>query len=961
MDSSQNGYYTNSIMEDIGDPFVMRWNGRYYLYPSSGSDKITCWTSTDLVNWENAGYCADNPILTNAYAPEVVYYNGYFYMYTSPNGRGHYVLRSESPTGPFELITGNVGRDIDGDVFIDDDGQWYFLTSGGTCITRYPMSSPSEFGEKQPQYAASMFNSWTEGAMVVKHDDLYYMTYTGNHVLHKGYRVGYAVGNSMDTLAKATDTLLVSTNDEVWGPGHSSSVKGPDLDSYYIAYHTLINVENGSPTRNMSIDRLVFNGATMEALGPTATRQQMPVQPDICSRFDSEEALADWTGGKIRDDALALRDGDMVLSNQTYTGNFTAEFCISNIVKRRGEAKAGAVIAYQNEQNYVTALLNAGEQALTVTVVKDGQEEESVDLPLTTSFGEPVRMDCVQSIQIEHKGDTYEFYFNDHVIGTVEIPDNGASYRVGVYAEGTAASCSYLGLTGEVNGSSADTYYKPVPGNIQARNCLEDSFEDAWEAVGTEDGVVDFYALATEAGQSYNYRVNVKKDGKYDLSAFYRSDTSADLSLSVDGDPVYTGNFPVSPEYSTAVLRGIPLPQGEHTVTICYTNGEPVVGRYSLAIHDAVKPTAQTYDISEDNATYSDGPWTIQDGKLFMPDGGYGKRLYGEDGWSDYTVEADITPTSSSNCGLLIRAVNPDSGIYADQPQDAPAITGTDYVQGYFVGLGLLGKQNYSWSTLEQVEFPVSLGTTYHMKVECRGANIKVYIDDTLYIDYTDPEPFLNGKVGMRSHSSGVQYDNFTVTSITTELKAPLRQLIEEVKAADLTGTDPVRRETLDQALRAAEQLTGAGTDTVSEEKIDAAYGALFSAYYNLKDADYTAVDAAIARAETLDPGKYEDFSAVTAAVDSVVRSISWLEQPKVDAMAKAIEDAIDALIVKGDLDKDGQVTIADVMEACKVLARKSTDIDPTADEIARGDLDDDGDVTVTDVMEICKILARRG
>ncbi len=63
----------------------------------------------------------------------------------------------------------------------------------------------------------------------------------------------------------------------------------------------------------------------------------------------------------------------------------------------------------------------------------------------------------------------------------------------------------------------------------------------------------------------------------------------------------------------------------------------------------------------------------------------------------------------------------------------------------------------------------------------------------------------------------------------------------------------------------------------------------------------------------------------------------------------------------KGDLDKDGEVTIADVMEACKVMARESAGTDPTDDEIARGDLDGDGEITIADVMEVCKILARQG
>ena len=62
-----------------------------------------------------------------------------------------------------------------------------------------------------------------------------------------------------------------------------------------------------------------------------------------------------------------------------------------------------------------------------------------------------------------------------------------------------------------------------------------------------------------------------------------------------------------------------------------------------------------------------------------------------------------------------------------------------------------------------------------------------------------------------------------------------------------------------------------------------------------------------------------------------------------------------------GDLDDDGEATIADVMEACKVLAREAAGADPTDDEIACGDLDGDGEITIADVMEICKILARKG
>lgn len=62
------------------------------------------------------------------------------------------------------------------------------------------------------------------------------------------------------------------------------------------------------------------------------------------------------------------------------------------------------------------------------------------------------------------------------------------------------------------------------------------------------------------------------------------------------------------------------------------------------------------------------------------------------------------------------------------------------------------------------------------------------------------------------------------------------------------------------------------------------------------RDADYTAVDAAIAAAEALDPLNYKDFSAVEDAINAVVRGKNITEQTEVDAMAQAIEDAINAL-----------------------------------------------------------------
>ena len=71
--------------------------------------------------------------------------------------------------------------------------------------------------------------------------------------------------------------------------------------------------------------------------------------------------------------------------------------------------------------------------------------------------------------------------------------------------------------------------------------------------------------------------------------------------------------------------------------------------------------------------------------------------------------------------------------------------------------------------------------------------------------------------------------------------------------------------------------------------------------YPRFKDnpADYSAVDAAIAKANALEKDNYKDFSAVEAAINTVVRDKNITEQGEVDAMAQAIEDAIAALQYK--------------------------------------------------------------
>ena len=141
------------------------------------------------------------------------------------------------------------------------------------------------------------------------------------------------------------------------------------------------------------------------------------------------------------------------------------------------------------------------------------------------------------------------------------------------------------------------------------------------------------------------------------------------------------------------------------------------------------------------------------------------------------------------------------------------------------------------------------------------------------------------------------------------------------------------------------------------QAKVDAMAKAIEDAIAALqyKDADYTKVDAAIAKANALNKDNYKDFSAVEAAVKAVVRDKNITKQSEVDAMAKAIEDAINALVRKssggGSSSPSYSVTIPNKTENGTVTvsprsAEKGDTVTITAKPDSGYQLDD---LTVTD------------
>ena len=134
----------------------------------------------------------------------------------------------------------------------------------------------------------------------------------------------------------------------------------------------------------------------------------------------------------------------------------------------------------------------------------------------------------------------------------------------------------------------------------------------------------------------------------------------------------------------------------------------------------------------------------------------------------------------------------------------------------------------------------------------------------------------------------------------------------------------------LDDAVAAVEK----GLKESEQSKVDAMAAAIEKALGDLvekpvvkpeKDADYTAVNAAIEKAEKIDRSKYteESLKALDDAVAAVEKGLKESKQDKVDAMAEAINKAYAALVEKPAVEEEADYTaVSAAMEKANKIDR---------------------------------------
>ncbi len=154
---AQNNYPFKAEDGQVRDPYVLVYDGKYYMYGTclSNGKGYGCVVSEDLENWSYPVQvytpAEGSDEIADFWAPECHYYKGGFYLFATYRSqasgkRGTAIFKSSSPLGPFELLSdGHITpkeRDcIDGTLYIDSDGQpWMVYVNEWT-------SSPDEVGE----------------------------------------------------------------------------------------------------------------------------------------------------------------------------------------------------------------------------------------------------------------------------------------------------------------------------------------------------------------------------------------------------------------------------------------------------------------------------------------------------------------------------------------------------------------------------------------------------------------------------------------------------------------------------------------------------------------------------------------------------------------------------------------------------------------------------------------------
>lgn len=524
------------------DPFVLRFDGVYYLYFTCGGKQMYCYQSENLIDFSMVDngvlppgviydYDADenHPESLTPFAPEVCYYDGTFYMIASPSGNGHYLFAASSPKGPFHCVSKNLGRKIDGSFFLDGDGKAYIYGAFDDALKVYSLSTDFSEVREEAFLSSAHLGRWNEGPYMLRRYGRYYLTYCGAHFLSTDYRVDYCSGKSpfnplLPLCYQREKTILISTEKDFYGLGHSCTVLGPDLDSYFLVYHNLLDDRR----RYLNLSRLSFSGEKMGVNG--ARLHEVPFVPQALKAKDGD-ALVEEKDAYVLD----------LFSDET----FSVEF--NNVGKGR------MVFSYLDNNHYGFLDFDGEKIAL-------GKMDFTEEVLTTVTLSHPYRCDVLHSFLLQYRRGYLALYF-DHMEKLYAFPCIYASGKVGYLKNHTFLTLASTSLSPFALGSSEEKYPK-------------DSilFANGYDPEHSKNVSPTTPYLHLGLDSRVSYAVDIPEDGDYLILMTLRKGYQGKrLSIEKEGAvsfPVFLEEEETSSEESEILLSEIPFKKGAQYLTV---------------------------------------------------------------------------------------------------------------------------------------------------------------------------------------------------------------------------------------------------------------------------------------------------------------------------------------------------------------------------------------------------------
>lgn len=754
---------------EVPDPFVYRFNGMYYLYSTTGGRYVKGYKSADLMDWEpvdngelKEGYVYSynddssnvKPADPTPFAPEVIYRNGKFYLIASPSGKGHYVLESNSPEGPFTCISNNIGLGIDGSYFIDSDENVYLYGSG---LKVYAMEDDMKTIMKNDDNSDAMMvltdcrvGNWNEGPYMLLRNGQYYFTYCGTHYLSKSYRVDYAYLKEGSDIMKSSSynvqgNLLLSTADDFYGLGHSCMVLGPDMDSYYIAYH---NLEGGSQ-RFLNFSRLSFNGSTMIA---NDIKTEAAIGLDACdfSTYGTDE-LVD--------------NNNLLLTSTGSEETFTVEF---NTI---GEGKM--IFSYIDDENY--SYMEFMNNTITINKVIKGVETRKHQTVLLREYD----TDVLHTFRLQHSKGKVNLYFDGiEKESGLDIYFKGG--KIGFEKNNNFEEVGYIAYSNVGMGSSdkkafnshailANAYdeklsYLTNGSELQLVEKEGDMIrQDSYNLVLKNEGNRATYRVYQDGGTyALNLRFDAKSIGKK-IGVRVDRGTVQEYTITSDTPRLKNGDILLT-------LGNLELNEGQHYISI-YGMGDEV--RFSeLYFEDA------NYDDDFSalfNSNFSTKDYYVRNNLNLSSKGIYSNDqascgLVSKTNHSNVSLDADVKLNSVSNSGYVSLLLNVKNYTKNDSV-DSDGGDNNDTFQGYrleFDGsMVYLKYVDYNRVLLlKRASVDYKMGDSVNLKITQEGTTYSAYFDDQLLFSITSNIGNLNGAVGVLMASCNAYVEMLNVVSM---------------------------------------------------------------------------------------------------------------------------------------------------------------------------------------------------